>query len=491
MEEIIKMPLKGGKVARPLSLLSDDQLCDIYLASVEVLERVGLEAGEERALEVLEEAGADVERRSGLVRIPEHLVREAVKSAPSRVTLCGRTADRDVKVEGKRVFFGAGANALYVLDPSTGRVREATTQDCVNAAILADALENIHCYLSLVSPQDVPPEGVDRVKCAIALKNTTKHFFHDAQGREGAEDQIRMAAAVVGGIEELRRRPLLSLAPCVTSPLRWGKDALEVLIAMAEHGLPQIISSEPMSGATSPASLAGSLVQQCAEVIGGLVIAQLVSRGTPVLVCTLPTIMDMRTGNIAMGSVEMGLMCAAMAQIMRRHGIPYVGSGGMADSKVMDEQAAYEKAMTCLLAALAGTNLIHLSAGMLEAILTFGYEQLVIDDEIIGMVMRAMQGIQVDDVLLAVDVIERVGPGGHFLAQDHTRRLFRREHFIPSLTDRRTRKDWERSGSLDIVARARGRVDEILRSHRPEPLERSVREEIDRIAKEAQRRLSR
>lgn len=484
------MPIKGGKVSRSLNFLTRNELYDIHLATLEVLKSVGIEFHESNVLRVLDEAGAYVDYESKQVRLPSNLVKEAIKSSPKTITLCGRTPDYDVKMEDKLVFFGSGANALHILDPVSNSTRDATIEDCVDLARLADALENIHVYLTLVSPLDVPPKGVDRVRCAVALKNTCKHFFHDAQGKDGARDQIQIAAKVVGGMDELRKRPILSLAPCITSPFRWGREAVEVLMTMAEFGLPQIISSEPMAGATSPITLAGSLVQQNAELLSGLTLAHIINKDAPVLLCTLPSIMDMKTGNIAIGSIELGLMSAAMAQLMRYYHLPYVGTGGLTDSKMMDEQTAYEKAMTCLLPALAGTNLVHLSAGMLESILTLSYEQVVIDNEIIGMVLRALRGIEVTDETLAVAIIKQVGAGKHYLKQKHTLRFLRQEHFIPDLADRRTRGSWERMGSKNITRRAREKVDEILSTHQPEPLSKDVEEEIDSIVKGALKRLT-
>jgi len=464
----------GGRATRPFELLSDDELESIHSATLQVLQTVGVEFHDKRSLTVLEEAGAEVDHSNSKANFPEELVKEAMQNAPHSITLCGRTSDRDVRLEGSHVFFAAGANALYILEHDGPRIREAKLEDCRKLARLADALDNVHVYLTLASPQDVDARGVDRLRCAVALQNTTKHFFHDAQGEAGARDQIELASVAAGGFDMLVKRPLLSLAPCITSPFRWGGEALEVLRTMASEGLPQIISSEPLSGATSPVTLAGSLVQQNAELLSGLVLAQSVRRGCPVALCTFPSVMDMRTANLAAGAVELGLMTAGMAQLMRRYGLPYVGTGGVADSKTTDEQAAYEKAITLLLPALAGANLIHLSSGMLESILTVSYEQVVIDNEIAGMVLRALRGIEVSAETLASEVILRTGAGGHFLKDIHTLRHLREEHFIPRLTDRSTRAAWKRSGAEDVLQRAREEVDRILAEHEPAALDRDA-----------------
>ena len=484
------MPVSGAKVSRPLELLTNDEIYDIHTAALDVLEDVGVVFEDESALKILHESGCEVDFKTKLVRFPQSLVEEMIKKTPDSIVLCGRTPDYDLKMEDYRVYFAGGANAAKIVDPKPFNARDATFKDLRDLTVISDALENIHCYLAVVWPQDVPPVGVDRVKCEIAFKNTTKHFFADAEGREGAEDQVQMAAAVVGGEDELRKRPLLSLAPCITSPLCWGSKALGVLSVMAEKSLPQIISSEPESGATSPVTLAGSLVQQNAEILSGIVLSQLINPGAPALACTLPSLMDMRTANIVCGAVELGLMSAAMAQIYRHYAIPYVGTGGIADSKIPDEQAAYEKALTALIPAQAGTNLIHLSSGMLESILATSYEQVVIDDEILGMVLRAARGIDVRLETLAVDVIRKVGPRRHFLAQRHTMNHLLEEHYITRFTDRNTRRGWEKKGKKDAIARAREKVDRILASHKPEPLEKNVVKKLEEIRRRAQKESS-
>lgn len=481
------MVLEGVKVSRPLELLSRDEIYSIDAEALAILKDVGVVFDNKSALKILSESGCEVNVNKGLVKFPESLAKGMMKKVPSAVVLCGRSPDFDLKVGNDLTYFAGGANAVKIVDSETLDVRDATVKDMTNLTIVSDALENVHCFLPIVWPQDIPPFGVDRVKCEIALKNTVKHYYCDAEGRKGAEDHVEMASAVVGGEDELRRRSIISIAPCITSPLHWGENALGVLAVMAEKSLPQIISSEPETGATSPVTLAGSLVQQNAEILSGIVLSQLINPGTPVLACTLPSVMDMLRANIACGAVEAGLMCAAMAQIYRQYGIPHVGTGGIADSKIPDEQAAYEKALTALMAAQAGSNLIHLSSGMLESILATSYEQIVIDNEILGMVLRAARGIEVTQETLAVDVIKKVGPGGHFLAQKHTMKHLRREHYITTLTDRDTRRAWEDRGRKDIIKRAREKVEEILSSHKPEPLEKSVEMKLEEIRKRAQK----
>jgi len=482
---------EGRVVPEPLRLLDSDEIQLIHDSVLQILGKVGVVYEAKWAIDLLKDAGCEVDSNAGKASIPEYLVDEAINKSPRVIRLCGRNSEYDFKLEGTRVYFAGGANAIRVVDyDADGKfmTRPATTKDLVDLTLLTDALKNIHCYLAPVYPQDVPPKGVDRVKCEVALNYTEKHFYHDSEGYEGALDQIKMASMVMGGEDNLRRRPILSLAPCITSPLSWSESALGTLKACAEKDAPAIISSETITGATAPVTLAGSLVQQCAEVVSGLVVAHLLNPGMPTIVCTLPSVMDMRTANIVLSSVETGMMCAAAAQVFREfYGIPYVGGGGISDSKIPDQQAGYEKALTTLYGALGGSNLIHLASGMLEFILSVSAEQIVIDNEILGMVLHGLRGIEVNDETLALDVIMKSGPGGQFLAHKHTLRNMRKELFIPMVTDRLSRDSWEKEGSKDVLTRAKKEVERILKTHEPEPLDEDIKRMLREIREKAQR----
>ena len=472
-------------VPRPLRLLDNAEMQRIHDSALQVLAKAGAVYESKWSLDLLKTAGCSVDYSNQRATIPECLVDEAISKSPRVITLCGRDPTYDLKLEGTRVYFAGGANAVRMVDYSADAgfsTRRATTKDLLDLTILTDALENIHCYLAPVYPQDAGTKGVDRVKCEIALNYTSKHFYHDSEGYEGALDQIKMASAVLGGEDNLRKRPILSLAPCITSPLSWSENALGTLKACAEKRVPAIVSSETITGATAPVTLAGSLVQQCAEVISGLVVAHLLNPGMPTIACTLPSVMDMKTANIVLSSVETGMMCAAAAQMFREfYGIPYVGGGGISDSKVPDQQAGYEKAVTALYGALGGANLIHLASGMLEFILAVSPEQMVIDNEILGIVLHGLKGINIDDETLAVDTIMNVGPRGQFLRQQHTLKNMRRQLYIPAVSDRLSRESWEKRGRKDILARARNRVQEIIKTHKPQSLRENDRKILAEI----------
>ncbi len=483
--------MEGITVSKPLRLLDNDEMQRIHEIAIQVLSKIGVVYEANWALDILNKAGCEVNYEKQIVKIPENLVEEAINKSQRIVRLCGRNPKYDIKLEGTKVYFAGGANAVRVVEYKSGSFisRPATVDDLIKLTIITDALENIHCYLAPVYPQDVIQKGVDRVKCEIALNYTEKHFYHDAEGYEGAIDQIKMASIVVGGEDNLRKRPIISLAPCITSPLSWSESALGMLKACVEKGIPAIISSEPISGATAPVTIAGSLAQQCAEVLSGLVLAHLMKPGTPTLVCTLPSIMDMRTASIVLGSIETGIMCAAAAQIFREfYGIPYVGTGAISDSKIPDQQAGYEKALTALYGILGGVNLMHLASGMLEFILGISYEQVIIDNEILGMVLHGIKKIEINDDTLAFDIIQKVGPRGQFLGQKHTMQYMRKQLYIPMISDKQSRELWSKKGAKDILTRAKEKVEEILKTHKIEPLDEDIKRMLRNIREEAQRK---
>jgi trimethylamine--corrinoid protein Co-methyltransferase len=292
---------------------------------------------------------------------------------------------------------------------------------------------------------------------------------------EGARQVIEMGAMIAGGLDALQQRPIFSaITSWMVSPLHLDSGVTSILIEWCRHGLPVALSSAPMAGSTAPVTLAGSLVQLNAEQLSGLVLTQLVRPGTPVLAGYIPGVADMRSGGYLGGAVEFGMMQAAAAQLAHFYQVPIYCSGGMSDSKAPDAQAGYEKMATFLLAAMGGANFIHHAIGMVTNMNAVSLEQAVIDDEIVGMAMRVLQGFELTEEALGVAAIERVGPGGHYLMDPHTMQFMRREFFYPPLADRQTRAAWEEGGRLDTRARAAARVTQLLNAHRPPSLPASI-----------------
>jgi trimethylamine--corrinoid protein Co-methyltransferase len=463
-----------GLVGGQYKPLTDEEVEQIHEASLEVLERTGVHVEESEALRLFQETGASVEENR--VRLPRSLVEDAIDKAPSSVLLAGRDPEQDLILEDARVHIGTGGAALQVLDLDTGEIRKAVLDDVSDMARIVDALDNIHFFLIPIYPTDLPEDQVEINKYYASLANTTKHVQAGIYTQRGIRDVVAMCEEIAGGAEALRARPFVSfITSWMVSPLKFATDVTALLIETCRQGIPVVLSAAPMAGSTSPVTLAGTLVQLNAEQLSGLTLTQLVKPGTPVIMGPIPATADMRSGKYLGGSVELGVSNAAITQLAHRYRVPIYNSAGMTDSKLPDIQAGIEKAQSAIQVALAGTNFIHHAAGMLEDMSTIAYEQFVIDNEMLGMAMRAVRGIDVSDESLAVNVIDRVGPGGHYLADEHTLRYMRTEHYYPSdVFDRQGRDEWEADGAVDAWLRAKEAARKILTTHEPEPLEPEV-----------------
>ncbi len=410
---------------------------------------------------------------------------DLIALAPSEIVLYGREEKNNIFLGGRRVYFGSGGTALNILDLETGQKRPSTLADVQNVSRLLDKLENVHFEVIPVYPNDLPPEKVDVNRFFAALQNTTKHVMGGTYTLEGTKNVIRMGEILAGGAEKLRREPFISLIICVMSPLKIEETYGEFLMTVAEAGIPLAIPAEPIAGATSPVTIAGTVANLCCETIAGILMAQLVNPGTPCLFGSVGTGADPRTMGYVSGSVEEGLINAAAAQMAQFYGIPFYATAGQSDAKFVDAQAGWEGAITNLLVAMAGANFIHDAVGLLEFCMTASYEKYVIDNEIIGEVMRVLQGIEVTPETLALEVTRKVGPGENYLSEDHTCDFLRKEHFIPVLADRNDRETWIKLGRKDTFQRAHEIVLQILKTHQPEPLDPNktqlIRESFDEM----------
>ncbi len=468
-------PIKGltGGQYKPLT---DDQVRRIHEAALTILERTGVQVEELEAQQLFEAAGAVVDRESLRVRIPRALIEDAVDWAPSRVVLAGRDPKWDLELEGARVHIGTGGAALHVLDMETGQPRPALLRDVAELARLVDRLDNVHFYLMPVYPTDMGKENVDINSYYASLANTTKHVQSGVYSVQGIRDTVEMCERIAGGAEQLRERPIVSfITSWMVSPLMFATDVTTLLIETCRQRIPVVLSSAPMAGSTAPVTLAGMLAQLTAEQLSGVVLTQLAQKGTPLLIGPIPATADMKSGRYLGGTAEFGLTNAAMAQMAHFYHLPIYNSAGMTDSKIPDIQAGFEKGMSAVLAALAGSNFIHHAAGMLENMNTVAAEQFVIDNDILGMAMRVLDGIQVNDETLALDVIDEVGPGGHYLMAKHTLRHMRSEFYYPSaVVDRQGWAMWQQDGGQDAATRAKEIARDILANHQPQPLDLEV-----------------
>ena len=455
---MIRKGIAGGTY-KPLD---EESLKKVHQTAMRIIEEVGFEVNSEEALNLFKKAGAWTDEGNYRVRLPQKKVLELIKTAPSEILLCGKDEKNDIHLGGNRVYAGTGGTALYIYESGSEEKRLATLEDLKRIAKLVDNLDNIHLFMLPTYPSELPVEQVDVNRFFAGLDNTTKHVMGGVYTIEGVEQVIRIAETAAGSSEALRQRPLISMIACSMSPLKLDGHYGDLLITIARNGIPVVCPAEPLCGATSPVTLAGNLVIQTVDSLMGVMLAQIVNPGTPAIFGSVATNTDLRNLRYLAGSIEMGLLSAAGAQMAQFYRLPFYATGGMTDSKILDSQSGYESSMTSLLCALAGSNFIHDAAGLMESAMTVSYEKFVIDNEILGMVMRAVEGIKVDNDTLAFDLIKQAGPGGNFVTAKHTRQFMRREHYQPLLSDRDSREDWESKGKQRTWERAAETVKQIM-----------------------------
>jgi len=447
-----------------------------------VFEEVGFQVNSAKALKFFQDAGANVD--DNIVRLPRDAVMDLVDMAPSAVTLYGRQPKHNLNLGGTRVYAGTGGTALNIIDGTSGERQRATLQDLKTIAKLVDGLENIHFFLLPTYPSDVPVEDVDINRFFAGLDNTTKHIMGGVYTHEGIQQVLRMAEIIAGSAEQLRQEPFISIILCAISPLMIDKEYGDMIVTVAGAGIPVALPAEPLCGSTSPVTLAGNLVIQTVDSLAEVCLTQLVNPDTPAIFGSVASSNDLRDLKYITGCIEMGLLNTAGAQMAQFYKLPFYATAGMSDAKAIDAQCGYESALSNLLCALGGANFIHDAAGLLDFALSVSLEKYVVDNEILGMVMRAVEGIKVNKDTLAFDLIKEVGPGGHFVYNKHTRKHMRTEHYQPTLSDREHLEKWQAEGKRDTAARAKSKVEEILATpgyRLPQELRQKVLDEIPGI----------
>lgn len=466
-------------VKKFLEFLSDDEVHTVHSASINVLEKIGVEVENENAMKIFAQAGAKIDLEKKRVYISEALVKEALAKVPPEIKLYGFDKKHDLVFTGENVYFNPGSTALYMLDRETMKMRRPASEDFADFVRLTDYLEFMHAQSTAMTLGDVPDQIVDRVRFYLILKHSAKPIIAGAFTIEGLYDMKRMLEIVVGGEEELVRRPRLLMDVCPSPPLKWSTMTSQNLIDSANFNIPIEIIPAPQLGSTAPATLAGLLVQHNAEFLSGLVMAQLVKPGLPCMYSGSPSLMDMRYGTGCVGNVEVAMLCAAYAQIARSYRIPSGAYMGISETKLVDSQSGIESTLGLVVGTLAGVNCIT-GPGMLGFENCQSFEKLVIDNDICGMALRMMKDIVFNEETLAFDLMSKVGPGGHFLSEKHTLKWFQTEEFMPSLViDKISKPKWESMGAKDTLKRAKEQVDKILAEHHPKPLSQDVEKKLD------------
>ncbi len=467
--------------------LGKQQVEDIHRASCQVLEETGMVIHHPGAVELLKQAGAYVEE-GNRVYFPAVLVKKALQSAPTRVTLYNRLGEPAMYLGGSKVHFGTGSDTLHFLDPFSGDRRSWCKEDVANGVKICDALPHLDFVMSMGLLSDVDKRMINREQYALMLENSIKPQVVIAEDGDSLKDIIEMAAIAVGGKDQLRRKPLFMLYTEPTSPLQHPAESIDKLLIAAENGVPTNFACGGVAGGSVPVTVGGALVLANAEALSGLVVHQLKQPGAPFVYGYGNSPMDMRTMQAVYSTPEAILFQGGMVELARFYGIPSWGYAGCCSAKVCDEQAVMESTMFTIMGALQGCNIMH-DVFYMEFGLTGSLELLLINNEVIGRAKRLLQGIETDRENLAVDAIKRVGPGGNFLGDPHTAKHFR-QNWQTELSDFNSFENWTAAGSRTMLERAREKVFHILANHQPRPVTAEVKSKIDQVLKKAEQNLA-
>lgn len=472
-----------------ICVLTEQEIESIHLASLDILESVGVYLPIREVLDIAASNGAQVDYVKKIAKFPSGVAKEFISKAPSEFTLYSRNSKFNMNLRPGNMYFGVGGGATRFVDIRTGAIREATLSDLDELVTIADLLGNSSIVGELVVPVDVDGDVAPQYMWASALKNSYKHVNMYVSDGNHINDGIKMASAIVGNEEELAKKPIIDFFGCVGQPLTYEEKLLDGFVEVARHKIPLLVQSGVMAGATGPVTLAGTLALSNAEVLSGIIIAEMVNPGTPVVYTSWCRIFDMRAANVSISGPEYALFRMAVGQLVRRYyEVPICQGGFAVDSKILDMQAGYEQYIA-VISMLAGTNLV-LGYQMDEGNITSPLHW-VISDELAEGYLRIMKGFDVNDATLALDVIRSVGvgPGRNFLATQHSHDHVREEHWLNyRVTERRSLSAWQRDGAKDVRQRAREWLDKKLKAYNPDPLPIDVQKELDKIVKEAGKR---
>lgn len=463
-----------------IKILNDQEMSAIDQASRALLWEVGTLAENEEALDLFEKAGAVVDRDKKLVRIPDHVINQTLAMCSPSVRLYDRRGEDPLIIGGEHVYYGTVGIATNVLDFETNEYRQVVCDDLRDIVRLSDVLEPPDFILVPATPTDVPSSIVDLIETKILLTNTSKHFIAEAQNRENCLKTIEMASQVAGSLESLQKKPFFSMLVTLSSPLHFRNDGVELIVECARHGIPLFIESGPMSGGTSPATLASTLVMANAEILSSFVLAKTVNPSAPLIYASWARILDMRAATCSHGGPEFGMLRCATTQMAKFYNLPSGGGGILADTKSIDVQLGMEKMGTGLLPALANTNMV-VGMGLFADENAISLETLVIDNEVAGWIKWVKKGIEVNDATLDLSVFKEVGPGGDFIRTRHTRENFRKEMFLPNVMDRgflALDKDPE---AKNMRKRARNYFTKMMATFTPPDLPSGIEEKLDAI----------
>jgi len=443
----------------------------VHEASMRLLEELGIEFRDDEALALWRGAGAEVDGTR--VRIARELLLDLVAKTPAEFTLHARNPERSVAIGGRHTIFAPTYGSPYVLDLDEER-RYGTLADLETFHKLAQVAPALHVSGGVTcEPVDLPVPSRHLHVVASAIRHSDKPFMGATTARERAEDSVAMAKLVFGDDFVEHHAVMVSVCNC-NSPLVWDATMIDAVKVYARHHQPVLLSPFVMAGASTPASMIGSVAQLNAEALAGLAFAQLVRPGAPMIYGQFLATVSMRSGAPMAGTPEISLMNFMIGELARRYRVPWRSSGMTAGSKLCDAQAAYEAGMTMQSVLLAGANFVFHSAGWLEGGLTASVAKFLLDAEQAEMYHRLGQGVSDDDLEEAMEAVREVGPGGHFLGTAHTRRVFESAFFMPELLDNASFEQWQAEGAKDANRRALERARAELARYQPPPLDPAV-----------------
>ena len=481
-----KEPMKIGQFGmRRFEVMEPKNAEAIHVNSLKLLETMGIKviSGEGRRL--LKDAGAEVDDKTKIAKIPGDLVKESMKKCPQEFTMAARNPKNDILLDGKHCYTCTDGVGLSTIDLETGERRGSTLKDVADSAKIVDYLPMMHMYNPLVTPLEVPKHAHTIHEFLASLENCEKHFTTGSTyQREEAICEIKMAAAVVGGMKELKQRPIISNLTCTTSPMVLGKTT-DAAIEFSRAGCPPLLMAMPLIGATAPMTVAGATLLGNAQVIALATVLQLAAPGSPLCYSTEPMAMDIQSGLFEGLFPAANMVRAAHVQMAKYYKIPIFVGGWGTCSKAPDVQSGYEKAFSAFIAYLSGADMTS-GPGLLENWTVLSFEQLIIDHEMFTMMADMLKGFPVNDDSMPLDVIMKVGHEGHYMGEKHTLDHFR-QMWQPMVTDGQTHKVWKAAGSKNAVEHAKDKAKEILKTHTPEPLATDVKKDLVVLVAEGER----
>lgn len=457
--------VRPGMESGVLKPLTDEKMQRIHEAAIEALETIGLADAPESGVKYLLSAGA-IQGDDGRIRIPRAVVQDALSKSCREVTLYSRDGEHDLTLSGNRVHFGTAGAAVHMVDVDGVEYRESTVQDLHDAARITDKLDNVHFLQRPMVCRDISDNlEMDLNTIYATTSGTTKHIGTSFTEPDYVDDALEMLHMIAGSEEEWRARPFMSNSNCfVVPPMKFATESCEVMEKCIEGGMPVLLLSAGMAGATAPSTIAGAITQAVAECLAGLVYVNAIKPGHPAIIGTWPFGLDLRSGAMTGGSGEQALLTAGCAQMHNFYGLPGGAAAGMTDAKLPDMQAGWEQMCSNVMAGLSGLNMVYESVGMHASLLGFCHESLILGDDLVGHALRCVRGIEVDDETLALDQMREVciGGPGHYLGTDQTLARMQTDYVYPALGDRTSPKEWYEIGKPNLNQKATARKNEIL-----------------------------